>query len=172
MKHIYIFYSAPAYFRSLSDSAMRFSSPGVLPSSETSPHSSEGSWCSYLVRGITVLLAKDVMKPVPPADMKAGFFSPYIIVPKKSSGLRPILGLRILNWAFHKLPFKMLTQKRIFGCIRPEIGLKWSTWRTRTSMCRSFRATGHSCGLRSKDGHISTTSCPSGCPYRHMSSRK
>ncbi len=100
------------------------------------------------------------MKPVPPADMKSGFFSPYIIVPKKSSGLRPILGLRILNWAFHKLPFKMLTQKRIFGCIRPEIGLKWSTWRTRTSMCRSFRATGHSCGLRSKDGHISYNVLP------------
>ncbi len=68
---------------------------------------------------ITVLLTKDVMKPVPPADMKAGFFSPYIIVPKKSSRLRPILGLHILNWAFHKPPFKMLTQKCIFGCIRP-----------------------------------------------------
>ncbi len=52
--------------------------------------------------GITVLLAKDVMKPVPPADMKAGFFSPYIIVPKKSGELQPIFGLRILNWAFHK----------------------------------------------------------------------
>ncbi len=83
------------------------------------PHSSEGSRCPCLVRGITVLLAKDVMEPVPPADMKAGFFSPYIIVPKKSGGLRPILGLRILNWAFHKPPFKMLMQNRIFGCIRP-----------------------------------------------------
>ncbi len=85
------------------------------------PHSSEGSPC--LVRGITVLLPKDVMEPVPPADMKAGFFSPYIIVPKKSGGLRPILGLRILNWAFHKPPFKMLMQNRIFGCIRPQV---WS----------------------------------------------
>ncbi len=28
--------------------------------------------------------------------------------------------------------------------------------KTRTSMCRSFCATGHSCGLRSKDEHIST----------------
>ncbi len=70
--------------------------------------------------GITVLLAKDVMKPVPPADMKAGFFSPYIIVPKKSGGLRPILGLHILNWTFHKPPFKMLMQKCIFGCIHPQ----------------------------------------------------
>ncbi len=63
------------------------------------------------------------MEPVPPADMKAGFFSPYIIVPKKSGGLRPTLGLRILNWAFHKPPFKMLMQNRIFGCIRPQV---WS----------------------------------------------
>ncbi len=87
------------------------------------PHSSEGSRCPCLVRGITVLLAKDVMEPVPPAEMKAEFFSPYIIVPKKSGGLRPILGLRILNWAFHKPPFKMLMQNRIFGCIRPRV---WS----------------------------------------------
>ncbi len=85
------------------------------------PHSSEGSRCPCLVRGITVLLAKDVMEPVPPADMKAGFFSPYFIVPKKSGGLRPILGLRILNWAFHKPPFKMLMQNRVFRCIRPQV---------------------------------------------------
>ncbi len=69
------------------------------------PHSSEGSQCPCLVRGITVLLAKDVMVPVPPANMKAGFFSHYFIVPKKCGGLRPILGMRILNWAFHKPPF-------------------------------------------------------------------
>jgi len=66
------------------------------------------------VRGISVLLAKDVMVPVPPADMKAGFFSPYFIVPKKSGGLRPILGLRILM-------LKMLMQNRVFGCIRPQV---------------------------------------------------
>ncbi len=31
----------------------------------------------------------------------------------------PILDLHFLNWALHKLPLKMLTQRRIFGCIRP-----------------------------------------------------
>ncbi len=61
----------------------------------------------------------DVVEPVPPADMKARFYSPYLIVPKKGGGLRPILNLRILNWALHKFPFKMLTQKCIFECIRP-----------------------------------------------------
>ncbi len=68
---------------------------------------------------IAVLLVKDAIEPVPPADMRTGFYSPYFIVPKKGGGLRPILDLRVLNRALHKLPFKMLTQKRIFGCIRP-----------------------------------------------------
>ncbi len=68
---------------------------------------------------IAVLLAKDAIKLVPPADMRSGFYSPYFIVPKKSGGLRPILDLRVLNRSLHKLPFKMLTQKRIFECVRP-----------------------------------------------------
>ncbi len=122
--------------------------------------------------GITVLLAKDVMKPVPPADMKAGFFSPYIIVPKKSGGLRPILGLHILNWAFHKPPFKMLTQKCIFECIRPRDRSAAVDLKDPYFHMSFFRTTGQSCGLRSKDGHISTRSCPSGCPYHPVSSRK
>ncbi len=136
---------------------MRFSSPGVLPSSGHPPHSSEGSRCPHLVRGITVLLAKDVMVPVPPADMKAGFFfQPLLHCAQESGGLRPILGLRILNGAFHKPPFKMLMQNCVFGCIRPQVRSAALTWKTRTSMCRSFRTTGHSCGWRSKDEHIST----------------
>ncbi len=36
---------------------------------------------------VTVLLAKDAIKPVPPAEMKSGFYSPYFIVPKKGGGL-------------------------------------------------------------------------------------
>ncbi|KAL0152834.1 hypothetical protein M9458_051861, partial [Cirrhinus mrigala] len=43
-----------------------------------------------------------------PAEMKLGFYSPYFIVPKKNSGLRPILDLRVLNRSLHKMPFKML----------------------------------------------------------------
>ncbi len=68
---------------------------------------------------IAVLLAKDAIEPVPPAEMKSGFYSLYFIVPKKGGGLRPILDLRVLNRALHKLPFRMLMQKRIFQCIRP-----------------------------------------------------
>ncbi len=69
---------------------------------------------------IAVLLAKDAIEPVPPADMRSGFYSPYFIVPKKGGGLRPILDLRVVNRALHRLPFKMLTPKRIFGCVRPQ----------------------------------------------------
>ncbi len=59
---------------------------------------------------IAVLLAKGAIEPVPPAEMRQGFYSPYFIVPKKGGGLRPILDLRLLNRALHRLPFKMLTQ--------------------------------------------------------------
>ncbi|KAL0146507.1 hypothetical protein M9458_058138 [Cirrhinus mrigala] len=49
---------------------------------------------------------------------KSGFYSPYFIVPKKSGGLRPILDLRALNRSLLRLPFKMLTMKRMLTCIR------------------------------------------------------
>ncbi len=39
-------------------------------------------------------------------------------------------------------------------------------------MSRSSRNTGHSCDSRSRVGHISTRSCPSGCPCRLVSSPK
>ncbi len=68
---------------------------------------------------VAVLLAKDAIEPVPPAEMKSGFYSPYFIVPKKDGGLRPILDLRVLNRALHKLPLRMLTQRCIFQCVRP-----------------------------------------------------
>ncbi len=66
---------------------------------------------------VAVLVAKDAIELVPPAEIKSGFYSPYFIVPKKGGGLRPILDLRVLNRALHKLPFRMLTQRRIFQCI-------------------------------------------------------
>ncbi len=110
------------------------------------------------------------MEPVPPADMKTGFYSPYFIVPKKGGGWRPILDLRVLNWA----SFRSRDSRRSAssGASVPEIGLQRLTWRTCTSLSQSFRTTGHSCGLRLKDGHISTRSCPSSCPCHPVSSRK
>ncbi|KAL0161328.1 hypothetical protein M9458_045053, partial [Cirrhinus mrigala] len=73
---------------------------------------------SVLHAEIAVLLAKDAIEPVPPAEMRSGFYSPYFIVPKKSGGLRPILDLRVLNRSLLRLPFKMLTSKCILSCVR------------------------------------------------------
>ncbi len=69
---------------------------------------------------IAVLLAKDAIEPVPPAERRQGIYSPYIIVPKTGGGLRPILDLRVLNRALHKLLFKMRTRRRIIKCIQPQ----------------------------------------------------
>ncbi|KAI2645213.1 Gag-Pol polyprotein [Labeo rohita] len=51
---------------------------------------------------IANLQAKDAIKPVPPDDMRTGFYSPYFIVPKKGCGLRLILDLCFLNRALHR----------------------------------------------------------------------
>lgn len=77
-------------------------------------------YASVLCEEIVVLLAKDAIKLVPPVEMRSGFYSPYFIVPKKICGLRPNLNLRVLNWALHKLPFKMLTQKLIIKCVQAQ----------------------------------------------------
>ncbi|KAL0173577.1 hypothetical protein M9458_029545, partial [Cirrhinus mrigala] len=42
------------------------------------------TYASVLRAEIAVLLAEDAVEPVPPAEMKLGFYSPYFIVPKKS----------------------------------------------------------------------------------------
>ncbi len=63
---------------------------------------------------IAVLPAKDAIEPVPPAEMRQGFYSPYFIVPRK------VVDLRVLNRALHKLLFKMLTHRRMIKCIQPQ----------------------------------------------------
>lgn len=50
-----------------------------------------------LFLGIAVLLQKDAIKPVLSAKMKKGFYSSYLIVPKKGSEFQPILDLQLLN---------------------------------------------------------------------------
>ncbi|KAI2644097.1 enzymatic polyprotein [Labeo rohita] len=56
---------------------------------------------------VVLQVGKGVIEPIPSAEMKSGFFSPYFIVPKKGGGLTPILDLRILNLALHKLPHRL-----------------------------------------------------------------
>ncbi len=121
---------------------------------------------------IAVLLAKDAIEPVPPAEMRQGFYSPYFIVPKKGGDLRSILDLRVLNRALHKLPFKMLMHSAWSNAFSPRIGLQRSTWRTLTFTFWSFRDTDRFYGLHSKVGHGSTGSSPSGSPCLPVCSRR
>ncbi len=105
-----------------------------------------------------ILQFKDAIELVPPAKMRQGFYSPYFIVPKKGGGLRPILDLRVLNRALHKLPFKMLTHRCMIKCIQPQdrfaaIDLKDAYFHV--SILPRHR---RSYGLRSKVGHGSTGS--------------
>ncbi len=72
-----------------------------------------------LLEEIAVLLAKDAIELVPPAEMRQGFHSPYFIVPKKCVK-QPILDRGVLNRALHKLLFKMLTRRCINKCIQPQ----------------------------------------------------
>ncbi len=82
---------------------------------------SVAAWNAPVLREeITVLLAKDAIEPVPAAEMRQGFYSPYFIVPKTGGGLQPILDLRVLNWALHRFPFKMLMHRRMIKCIQPQ----------------------------------------------------
>lgn len=56
------------------------------------------------------------VKPVPPAKIK-GFYSLFFIILKR---LWPILGQCIWNHYLHKMPFKMLSKRRILRCIRSQ----------------------------------------------------
>lgn len=113
-----------------SDSAMRFSSPGVPSGSAASSASFTlvaGKDAPVLRMEIAVLLAKDAIDPVPPAKIKSGFYSPYFIVQKEGGGLWPIFDLRVLNRALYKLLFKMLAQLAFSRVFIPKIGSQQST---------------------------------------------
>ncbi len=56
---------------------------------------------------------------VPPAQSESGFYSCYFLLPQKNGGLRPILDLRLLNYAPMKRSFRMITLKQILSQICP-----------------------------------------------------
>ncbi len=58
---------------------------------------------------VKALLDKGAIEYVPHSNRETGFYSRYIIVPKKDWGLCPILDLRVLNDSVRQLKFKMLT---------------------------------------------------------------
>lgn len=59
------------------------------------------------------------MEIVPVEERKIGFYSRYILVPKKDGGLHPILNLHHLNRALAKHSFKMVTLKQILSLVQP-----------------------------------------------------
>ncbi len=65
------------------------------------------------------LLGKEAIEIVPPAQSESGFYSHYFLVSKKDSSLRPILDLRLLNYALMKRSFRMITLKQILLQICP-----------------------------------------------------
>ncbi len=65
------------------------------------------------------LLEKGAIEIVPPAQRESGFYSRYFLVPKKDGGMRPILDLRLLNYALMKRPFRMITLKQMLLQIFP-----------------------------------------------------
>ncbi len=129
------------------------------------------SECSCLARGDCCPPGKDAIEPVPPAEMKQGFYSPYFIVPKEDGGIRPILDCD--SWTRPcQAPFKMLTHRRMIKCIQPRdwfaaIDLKDAYFHVSIlPRHRPFY------GLRSRVGHGSTGSSPSGSPCPPVSSRR
>ena len=55
------------------------------------------SFDPVLEEEILTLLQKEAIQVVSPKDILNGFYSRYFLVPKRDSGLRPILDLRNLN---------------------------------------------------------------------------
>ncbi len=72
---------------------MRFSSPSDLPSIAGIHFTSVKAADAPILRAeIAVLLAKDAIEPVPPADMRSGFYSPYFIVTQERRWIKTNLG--------------------------------------------------------------------------------
>ncbi len=76
------------------------------------------SKASVLRQELSSLLQKGAIEEVPQSDVQRGFFSRYLLVPKRDGGLRPILDLRRLNFSLYKGKFKMLTMKTIMSQVQ------------------------------------------------------
>ncbi len=77
------------------------------------------SECSCLARGDCCPPGKDAIEPVPPAEMRQGFYKPLFHRTQGRRWFSTNPGLRLLNRALHRLPFKMLTHRRMIKCIQP-----------------------------------------------------
>ncbi|XP_078241458.1 uncharacterized protein LOC144586699 [Pogona vitticeps] len=76
------------------------------------------SFNPVLEEEILTLLQKEAIQVVSPKDILNGFYSRYFLVPKKDSGLRPILDLRNLNKFLKARLFRMMTLESIIHLLR------------------------------------------------------
>ncbi len=154
------------------DSATRFSSPGDLPSSAAF---SRLRWqLGMLLSCARRLLSswQGCNRAGPSSRDEAGVLQPLFhrTQERRWSSTNP--GLRLLNRALHRLPFKMLTHRRMIKCIQPRdwfaaIDLKDAYFHVSIlPRNRPFY------GLRPRVGHGSTGSSPSGSPCPPVSSRR
>ncbi len=79
----------------------------------------QSSNAHVLCAKVMSLLVKGAVETVSPAQSESGFYSLYLLVPKKDGGLRPILDLRHLNHALMNWPFRIITTKQILLHICP-----------------------------------------------------
>ncbi len=132
-----------------SDSAMRFSSPGVLPSSGASTSQQWRQPMSMTCERNLCPTGEGRDGTGPSSRYEGRVFQPLLHCTQEKRWVTTNLGSAHLDAQdAHAEPRLRMHPSPSSVC---SIDLK-----TRTSMCRSFRATGHSCGLRSKDEHIST----------------
>ncbi|KAI2645524.1 Cytoplasmic polyadenylation element-binding protein [Labeo rohita] len=89
---------------------------------------------------IAVLLAKDAIKPVPPTEMKSGFYSPYFIVPKKSGS-----GISVQTPPLCPVPVSPRLYQTCGGCPSPAFDVWLIIAFLRDLLCRhrDLRLLGH-----------------------------
>ncbi len=101
------------------DSATRFSSPGDLPSSAAFSrlHWQLGTLLSCVRRLLSSW--QGCNRAGPSSRDEAGVLQPLFHRTQERQWSSTNPGLRLLNRALHRLPFKMLTHRRMIKCIQP-----------------------------------------------------
>lgn len=68
-----------------------------------------------LLQEVEKLLEKQAIEPVPPAEVRQGFYSTFFLVPKKTGDLRPVINLKPLNQYLQTRHFKMDCMNKVIN---------------------------------------------------------